>query len=284
MEGFGVHTSMWSMSWDRAGAELAIAKAASYNVDFVEIALLNAVGVDAHHSRKLLEKHNLGSVCSLGLPNDVRASLYPERAIDYLMVAIDKSAEIGAEALTGVIYGSIGERTGQPPTEAEYDNITKALLAVGKHAKKRGISIGIEAINRYESHLINTATQSVEMVERIGLENVFVHLDTYHMNIEEKGVGAGIRAARNHLRYIHLSESDRGTPGCGTCDWNEIFATLAAIDFRGGLAMESFINMPPELSSGLSVWRPVATGEDVVMNEGLPFLRNMARQYGLITR
>ena len=48
--------------------------------------------------------------------------------------------------------------------------------------------------------------------------------------------------------------------------------------------MESFINMPPELSSGLSVWRPVATGEDVVMNEGLPFLRNMARQYGFITR
>ena len=75
MEGFGVHTSMWSMSWDRTGAELAIAKAASYNVDFVEIALLNAVGVDAHHSRTLLEKHNLGSVCSLGLPNDVRASL-----------------------------------------------------------------------------------------------------------------------------------------------------------------------------------------------------------------
>ena len=72
-----------------------------------------------------------------------------------MRVAIDKSAEIGAEALTGVIYGSIGERSGRPPTEAEYDNITKALLAVGNHAKKRGISIGIEAINRYESHLIN---------------------------------------------------------------------------------------------------------------------------------
>ena len=78
MEGFGVHTSMWSMSWDRAGAELAIAKAASYNVDFVEIALLNAVGVDAHHSRKLLEKHNLGSVCSLG---ERRLPGIPVRAI-----------------------------------------------------------------------------------------------------------------------------------------------------------------------------------------------------------
>jgi len=209
MEGFGVHTSMWSMSWDRAGAELAITKAASYNVDFVEIALLNAAGVDAQHSRALLEKHQLRSVCSLGLPDALRASVYPEKAIDYLTAAIDKSAQIGAEALTGVVYGSIGERSGKPPTQAEYDNVTKAMLAVCKYAKKRGIAIGIEAINRYETHLINTATQAVEMVERIGLENAFVHLDTYHMNIEEKGVGAGIRAARDHLRYIHLSESDR---------------------------------------------------------------------------
>ena len=99
---------MWSMSWDRSGAELAIAKAASYSVDFVEIALLNAPGVDGHHTRKLLEQNNMRSVCSLGLPNEFRASVYPERAIDYLSVAIDKSAEIGAEALTGVIYGSIG--------------------------------------------------------------------------------------------------------------------------------------------------------------------------------
>ena len=108
------------------------------------------------------------------------------------------------------------------------------------------------------------------MVERIGLENVFVHLDTYHMNIEEKGGGAGRRAARDHLRYIHLSESDRGTPGCGTCDWNEIFATLAAIEFRGGMAMESYINIPPEHTYGQTDCRPESTGEDSVMNEGLP--------------
>jgi D-psicose/D-tagatose/L-ribulose 3-epimerase len=102
------------------------------------------------------------------------------------------------------------------------------------------------------------------------------------MNIEEKGAGNGILAARDHLAYIHLSESDRGTPGAGTCDWDEVYATLAAIGFKGGLAMESFINMPPEIAYGLSVWRPVAESEAEVMGEGLPFLRNKARQYGLI--
>ncbi len=282
MQGFGVHTSMWTMSWDREGAEKAVAAAVKYKMDFIEIALLNAPAVDTAHSRALLEKHGLRAATSLGLPEPVWASRNPEGAIEHLKVAIDKTAEIGAEALSGVIYGGIGERTGEPPTEAELDNVARALAAAAAHAKKRGVLLGVEPVNRYETHLINTAAQGVAMIEKVGAENMFLHLDTYHMNIEEKGAANGIIDGREHLRYIHLSESDRGTPGAGTCDWDEIFATLAAIGFEGGLAMESFINMPPEIAFGLSVWRPVASGEAEVMGNGLPFLRNKARQYRLI--
>lgn len=251
-------------------------------MDFIEIALLNAPGVDAAHSRALLEKNNMKAVCSLGLPEAVWASRNPEGAIEYLKIAIDKTADIGALALSGVTYGGIGERTGVPPTQAEYDKVARTLGAAAKHAKSRGIQFGIEPVNRYENHLINTGWQAVEMIERVGADNIFIHLDTYHMNIEENGAANGILDAREHLKYIHLSESDRGTPGCGTCDWDEVFATLAAIGFTGGLAMESFINMPPELAFGLSVWRPVARDEAEVMGDGLPFLRNKARQYKLI--
>jgi len=282
MQGFGVHTSMWTMNWDRAGAEKAVAAAVRYKMDFIEIALLNAPAVDTAHSRALLEMNGLKAVCSLGLPEPVWASKHPEEAIEYLKVAIDKTAEMGALALSGVTYGGIGERTGLPPTEVEYDNVARALKAAAKHAKSRGVLLGIEPVNRYENHLINTGWQAVEMIERVGADNVFVHLDTYHMNIEEKGVANGILDARKHLKYIHLSESDRGTPGYGTCDWDEVFATLAAVGFNGGLAMESFINMPPEVSYGLSVWRPVAKDEAEVMGNGLPFLRNKATQYRLI--
>ena len=282
MQGFGVHTSMWTMKWDRAGAEKAIAAAVKYKVDFIEIPMLNAPSIDTTHSRTLLEKNNLKAVCSLGLPQHAWASVNPEVAIEHLKVAIDKTAEMGCLALSGVTFGGIGERTGAPPTQKEYDNIAKALTAAAKHAKTRNILFGIEPVNRYENHLINTGWQAAEMVERVGAENMFIHLDTYHMNIEEKGAGNGILDARKYLKYIHLSESDRGTPGCGTCDWDEIFATLAAIGFKGGFAMESFINMPPELAYGLSVWRPVARDEAEVMGNGLPFLRNKARQYKLI--
>ena len=282
MQGFGVHTSMWTMNWDRAGAEKAIAAAAHYKMDFIEIALLNAPAVDARHSRELLEKNNLKAVCSLGLPQKNWASVNPEGAIEHLKIAIDKTAEMGGLALSGVTYGGIGERTGLPPAQKEYDNVAKALTAAAKHAKTRGILFGIEPVNRYENHLINTGWQAVEMIERVGAENMFIHLDTYHMNIEEKGAGNGIIDARKYIKYIHLSESDRGTPGYGTVDWDEIYSTLAAIGFKGGLAMESFINMPPEVSYGLSVWRPVAKDDAEVMGNGLPFLRNKAKQYKLI--
>lgn len=282
MEGFGVHTSMWTMHWDRDGAERTIPAAAAYKMDFIEIALLDTSIVDPDHTRDLLAKHDMRAVCSLGLPEENWASVNPDGAIEHLKDAMNMTKEMGAEALSGVTYGGIGERTGVPPTEAEYDNIARALEAAAKHAKSLGIAFGIEPVNRYENHLINTGWQAVDMIEKVGADNIFVHLDTYHMNIEEKGAGNGILDAREHLRYIHLSESDRGTPGEGTCDWDEVYATLAAIGFKGGLAMESFINMPPQVGYGLAIWRPVASSFEEVMDKGLPFLRNKAAQYRLI--
>ncbi len=282
MQGFGVHTSMWTMRWDRAGAERTIPAAAAYKMDFIEIALLDTSIVDAPHTRALLEQHNLRAVCSLGLPQESWASVNPDGAVAHLKDAIDKAAEMGAEALSGVTYGGIGERTGLPPTQAEYDNIARALKAAAAHAKARGLLLGIEPVNRYENHLLNTGWQARDMIEKVGADNLFIHLDTYHMNIEEKGAANGILDAREHLRYIHLSESDRGTPGEGTCDWDEVFAALAAIGFKGGLAMESFINMMPEIAYGLAIWRPVANSFEEVMDKGLPFLRNKAAQYRLI--
>ncbi len=282
MKGFGVHTSMWTMAWDRDGAERAVAAAVAHKMDFIEIALLRPELVDTGHSRRLLEANAMPAVCSLGLPEGLHASSNPEGALRFLRLALDQCAAIGAIALTGVIYGGIGERTGLPPSQAERDNIARVLTDAAAHARRLGVALGIEPVNRYENHILNTGKHAVEMIERVGADNIFVHLDTYHMNIEERGLALGILDAAEHLRYIHLSESDRGTPGSGNVRWDEIFAALKAVNFKGGLAMESFIDMPPELAYGLAVWRPVAESRDVVMAEGLPFLRNKARQYGLI--
>jgi len=281
VQGLGIHAMMWTTVWDHAGAERAIASAARYKQDFIEIPLIDIPSVDARHSRALLEMHSLRAACSLVLPEQAWASVRPDAAIDHLKSALDKAAEMGAEALTGVTYGGTSERTGFPPTEAEYDNLTRALGAAARHAKALGLQFGIEAVNRYENHLVNSAEQAVALVERIGMDNVFVHLDTFHMTIEEKGVANGIIAARDHLRYMHMSESDRGTPGYGNVPWDAIFSALAAIGFKGALTLESFVSMPVEMAGAISTWRPVARDADEVFDNGLSFLRNKAVQYGL---
>jgi D-psicose/D-tagatose/L-ribulose 3-epimerase len=273
---------MWTMRWDRAGAERAVAAATKHGFDFIEIALLSPGIVDAAHSRDLLERAGLSAVCSLGLPREVWPARHgPEGAVTFLKTALDVAHRMGAEALSGVTYGGIGETTGAPPKQEELDAVARALEGAAAHAKGLGMRFGIEPVNRYESHLINTARQGVAMIERVGADNVFLHLDTYHMNVEERGMAMGVLEGRDHLAYIHLSESDRGTPGAGNVRWDEVFGALAAIGFDGGLAMESFIDMPPEIAHGLAVWRPVAESRDVVLERGLPFLRAKAAQYGL---
>jgi D-psicose/D-tagatose/L-ribulose 3-epimerase len=282
VSGFGVHTSMWAMEWNREAAEFSIPEAVKHEIDFLEITMLDPEGVDAEHTRSLLERHEVECVCSLGLPLDKLPTNNPEGALDFLRMALDKSHAIGAKAMSGVIYGAIGQRTGVAPTEAEKDATARVVQQAAAYAKSLGMEYGLEAVNRYENHILNTAEQAVEMVERVGASNVFVHLDTYHMNIEEKGIANGILRAREHLKYIHLSASDRGTPGADTVAWDEVFAALAAIGFKGGMAMESFITVPPQIASALSVWRPVAPAREEVLGQGLPFLRNKAKQYGLI--
>lgn len=279
MKGFGVHAMMWSLNWDHKNARRSIAAAADYGQDFIEIPLIDIPSVDAKHTRALLEKYGLRAVCSLVLPEPAWASVRPDAAIDHLNAALDKAAEMGAEALTGVTYGGTNERTGFPPTQGEYDNLTRALSSAAGHAKTLGLQFGIETVNRYENHLLNSAEQAVAQVERIGADNIFIHLDTFHMNMEEKGIANGIIAARNHLKYMHMSESDRGTPGCGNVAWDEVFSALAAIGFKGVLTLESFAAMPREMAGAISTWRPVAPSADEVLDRGLSFLRDKANQY-----
>lgn len=282
VSGFGVHTAMWAMEWDRAAAEFAIPEAVKYDIDFLEITMLDPEGLDIAHTRGLLEKHEVECVASLGMPLDRLPTNNPEGALDFLRMAIDVSDAIGAKALSGVIYGGIGQRTGKRPTEAEYEATARVVEKAAAYARSKGMGYGLEAVNRYENHLVNSADQAVRLCERIGADNVFVHLDTYHMNIEEKGLANGILRAREHLKYIHLSASDRGTPGMDTIQWDEVFGALAAIEFKGGMAMESFITVPPQIASALSVWRDVAPSREEVLTDGLDFLKMKARQYGLI--
>jgi D-psicose/D-tagatose/L-ribulose 3-epimerase len=282
MARFGMHSSLWTARWTPDAIEKLVPEAARHGLNVIEIALLAPETIDVEHSRAILAEHGIAPTCSLGLPQEVTAPLHPNKAEAFLMRALDVAHALGSSTLSGVTYATIGYTTGRPPAEQECANIAKALAPIARRAAEYGMTLGLEPCNRYETHLLNTAEQAVRLIERIGEPNVMIHLDTYHMNIEEKGFSHGIRSAGEHLRYIHLSESDRGVPGTGTVDWDATFKALAETGFDGDMVIESFVTLPPEIARALSVWRPVADSAEQVLGEGVPFLQGLARRHGLL--
>jgi D-psicose/D-tagatose/L-ribulose 3-epimerase len=136
-----------------------------------------------------------------------------------------------------------------------------------------------EPVNRYETYLINTCDQALKMIDLIAEDNVFVHLDTYHMNIEEKSFYEATRKANKKLIHYHLCENDRGIPGTGLVDWDGIFRALKEIDYFGFAALESFVDSTDNMNTW--VWRQLAPDGDTLLQEGVAFIRRMQAKYHL---
>jgi D-psicose/D-tagatose/L-ribulose 3-epimerase len=281
---FGAHAFIWAGEWTPEGAEKVIRGAAEAGLDFVEIPLLHPDSMDVSGTRDLLDQYEIGCTCSLGLPKAAHLPFAPDKAEAFLQGAVDVTAALEAPALSGAIYTHLGTLTGKPPREDELAEVGRVLKSVARYAAQRDIALGVEAVNRYESYLINLASQADAMVDRIDEPNVFIHLDTYHMNIEEKGFYDPIAATGPRMQYIHLSESDRGTPGTGNVHWDEVFRGLKAIGYDGYLVMESFAAINEDIIGATALWRDVVGDPEALIRDGLAFLRNKAEEYGLVHR
>jgi D-psicose/D-tagatose/L-ribulose 3-epimerase len=279
---FGAHAFIWAGEWTPEGAQKAIGGAAEAGLDFVEIPLLRPESMDITATRALLDRYGIGCTCSLGLPKAAHLPSAPEKAQSFLESAVDVAAGLEAPVLCGVLYAHLGTLTGRPPEQEELEDVARVLKNVARYAAERGVSLGVEAVNRYETYLINLAEQANAMLDRVGEPNVFVHLDTYHMNIEEKGFYEPIVATGPRMHYIHLSESDRGTPGTGNVHWDEVFRGLKAIDYDGYLVMESFAAINEDLAGATALWRDVVGDPETLIRDGLSFLRGKAAEHDVL--
>jgi D-psicose/D-tagatose/L-ribulose 3-epimerase len=281
---FGAHAFIWAGDWSREGAERVISGAASAGLDFVEIPLLDPETMDVEHTRDLLERYGIGCTCSLGLPREVHLPFDPDGAERFLAEAVELTAGLGASVLTGCLYTHLGTLTGRPPEPEELESVARVLKSTARHAAGYDVELGVEAVNRYETYLINLASQVDDVLDAIDEPNVFAHLDTYHMNIEEKGFYEPILSLGSRLKYIHLSESDRGTPGTGNVHWDDVFRGLKDASYGGALVMESFAAVNEAIIGATALWRDVVGDPDALVTDGLAFLRAKASEHGLSDR
>src|SRR6202011_2946161 len=199
----------------------------------------------------------------------------------YLRGCLDVASVIGAGVVAGPAYAPVGRTWLMQPDERKQtvDRLVEALRPVVAHAEERGVKLGIEPLNRYETSLINTVAQALEVVERIDSPACGVALDTFHMNIEEKDPVSAIRAARGRIAHVQVCGNDRGAPGSDHTDWHGMLGALDDVGYTGPLCIESFSAGNQSLARAASIWRPLERSQDAIATDGLAFLRSlMARE------
>jgi D-psicose/D-tagatose/L-ribulose 3-epimerase len=281
MNTFGLHTFAIAPVWDLARIEPQMDRLREYGIGLLEIPLLRPAELDTRRARAFGNHYGVELVPSLGLPAALDIVERPQEGLDFLEPALRACADIGAFGLGGVTYGTIGKTTKRPRTQKELDGMCRFLERAAKLAKGHGVKIGIEPCNRYETHLINTGRDAAKVIERVGADNIFIHLDTYHMHIEEENFATGFADAAPYLGYVHVSEANRGVPGRGMLNWNAAFKAMDDIGYQGAITLESMNHVDVDIAGGLAVWRPVAERPQDVIEVGLPFLRDVAKKHGV---
>jgi len=270
----GIHSFVWTPSWSTDACERAVARSAECGFGLVEVSTLDLDEIDVAHTRRTLDRHRMRSAFSAGLDaeHDV-SSLDPERrrrGEQRLERQLAIARDIGAHYMCGILYSAF-QKYDRSPTVDGIAHSVEIIRRLGERAAASGITLGLEVVNRYETNVLNTAAQGVAFCRRVGLPNVRVHLDCYHMNIEEADLAAAITETGDYLGYFHTGDSNRGYLGSGSIDFSRIFRALASIGYDGPITYESFsakvVGQPTE--GILGIWRELWTDSDDLARHAL---------------
>jgi D-psicose/D-tagatose/L-ribulose 3-epimerase len=275
----GVHALVWVGGWSKDQCREAIKNSAEAGYGLIEIPALDPKSIDVEHTKATLKEFGLKGACSLGLSFDADInnddSEIAKRGEARLMDALNVVEQLGGDYLGGVIFSALGKYK-FPPTKKARDNAVAALKRLAIAAQAKGITLGLEPVNRYESNLLNTGSQALEMIKDIGEPNVVVHLDIYHMNIEEQDLVSPVLEAGNKLGYVHIGASHRGPLGTGNIDFDSFFGALAKIGYKGTITFVSFSStvVAPDLSSTLGIWRNLWTDNKSMAKSAREYIEN----------
>jgi D-psicose/D-tagatose/L-ribulose 3-epimerase len=250
-----------------------------WGFETVELAIEDPAHIDAAQVKAALDKSGLacGSACAcLGPDRDLRGTPEQQKtALNYMQQVIDQMVVLGCPSLIGPVYSSVGRADAVPPDEykRQWKTVVANLKTLCKYAQARGRQICMEPLNRFETDFINTVDQALQMVKEVGSPALKLHLDTFHMNIEEKDQAKAIRKAGKLLGHFHACGSDRGTPGNDHIDWAPIAAALKGIHYKGDVVIESFTTDVKVIARAAAIWRRIEPTRDEIATKGIKFLK-----------
>lgn len=275
----GVHALVFAggTTADEVTATIEQTKAAGF--DLLELSLHDVANLDTDSARAALEANDLGIVCSRGLAFSADVSSDdPEvvaRGAKLLADSLETTHALGGTHFTGALYSALGKYSA-PLSTAGRANVVSVLTDLAAEAAGKGMTLGLEICNRYETNVINTAADALRLADDIGADNVLIHLDTYHMNIEEDDFFRPVLLVGDRLGYVHVGENHRGYLGSGHLDFTSFFHALAAVDYRGPITFESFSSavVSPTLSNDLAIWRNLWNDGPALARHAHAFLVN----------
>jgi D-psicose/D-tagatose/L-ribulose 3-epimerase len=279
---FGVDSFIWTEDFREKDLWI-IEKAKQLGFEVIDFAIANPYTFPVAAVKKELDRVGIDCVCTTTLTletNPISPDAQNRKAaVAAMKQCVDICNRLKAPLLGGVNYAAWGYLTRKPRTQQEWDWAVANMKEVAAYAKATGnVVICVECVNRFETHFLNIAEDAVRFCKDVGLENVKVHLDCFHMIREEKSfTGAVKTCGKEYLGYIHVNENDRGIPGTGLVPFKEFFQAVAEIGYDGPLTIESFDPSFEELAGNCAIWRKFAdTGEELAI-QGLANLKAIAK-------
>ena len=254
-----------------------------WGFETVEIPVEDPSHIDPAKVKAAADKAGLavGSVCAcMGPGRDLRGTPEEQKtAMDYCKKLIDQMVVLGCPSLIGPVYSVVGKADAVEPAKQkeEWALVVKNLKELAKYAEQKGVQICIEPLNRFETDFLNTVEQALKLVKDVGSKAVKIHLDTFHMNIEQKNQADSIRKAGKQLAHFHACGSDRGTPGNDHIDWKPIAKALKDIKYNGDVVIESFTTDVKVIARAAAIWRRMEPTRDEIATKGIKFLKKVLK-------
>jgi len=288
----GIHSFVWTGGTTEQELEAAVVASAELGYQLIEFPRLDPKQFDVAWLAKRLDECGLKVVVSMGLPLDCDVSSEdPEtvaRGEAFLDNAVRVTRDLGGQKLGGILF-SAHTKYHTMPTERGWKNSVEVITRVADRAKQAGVTLNLEVVNRFESNLINTVAQGLAFIKASGSDNLFLHLDTFHMAIEECDSAAAVRLAGDKLGYLHIGENYRGALGTGTINFTSIFDALIEIGYDDAITFESFSRkiVDRDLSLTCAIWRDTWVDNRKLAQEAKAYIElcyQQARQRAWVLR